>query len=247
MELVKPSKVSLLKEQFKLKTKISLGNFMQLAIIEIIMLLLSLFNNVGEFMEDEIGMMRVGLHVSSQFGTFFVSLIWIFAIAIQMPGKEQRKISNSFVSSSTSHVLTDLMLVGIFSFVIAITVLTTNYLSAMILNLFFNRDFIVGYIIGNAPIVFLANLLTMAIVALAVGSFAYVMGVLNQISKLSLTGVAIVLVVIFKGFIISIIERVINATWQISSVILFNVPFLVVAIISIYVACFLSNKLEVKE
>ncbi|MFJ8264100.1 hypothetical protein ACIQ4I_19500 [Rummeliibacillus sp. NPDC094406] len=244
MELVKPSKMYVLKKQLTLKIQMHISSFMQLVIIELVMLLLTSYGgSMGEGTSSDNMIIDFKIHVPTVM--FIITLFWLFVVILQLPSKEQRKIGSQFSYSSTNHVVGDLLLIGLFSLTIALTTSMANYLQAMIRNLVFGAEYIIGYTLWNAPVVFFNNLFTMTVIALAVGTFSYVISILSQISKWSIVGGA-ALVLIFKSSMFHMYGTFLENIKSSSNSLLFDIPFLIISLISMCIAYLMSNKLEVK-
>ena len=244
MELVKPSKIHVLKNQLKFKMKMLISSFVQLVIIEIVILLLTAYGgSMGEGTGDNI--LNLNFRINVPTFMFIITLFWLFVVVIQLPSNEQRKIGSQFGYSSTSHVIGDFFLIGLFSLTIAISTSMSNYLQAMIGNLFFGAEYIVGYTIWNTPTVFFSNLFTMTFIALAVGTFSYAISLLSQISKWPLA-IGITLIVVFKNSIFNMFGMFLENIKSSPNALLFDIPFLIISLISMCIAYSISNKLEVK-
>lgn len=245
MELVSPFKRDVLKELLKFKLKTHIGSFLQLIITEIVILTLTIYSGSGG-MGTSIDNINLDFTLRVPNFLFIITLFWLFVACIQLPRKEQRKAVSTMIYNNSYRVISDVLLIAIFSVTIAFTTTMSNYLQVMIDHLFLHSEYIVGYTIWNAPIVTFNNLLTMSVIAFAFGTLSYVFCIITQVSKRLLV-LVIAFLLIFKDHILNLLVAFFKMVEPFANVWLFNIPFITLSLIFVIIAYVMSKEMEVEE
>lgn len=231
------------KELFTIKVESHIRAFFHLILIELVFICLTIGN--GTIADsDSVGNLNITFIFSMPVIAYVFSLFWIFAISLKMPTNEGINTSaNGF--SVRAHLLADFLLLLVISLTIGLTMLLSNYLEIMLVDLLKQDSIIMGYTIWNAPSVFLANFLTMSIVAFSVGCLGYALHALYHASlPLFILLVAIVLLPI-NYYIDSLYGFLRNGIFS-QEAFLFNLPFLGLSLLCIGLVYLLRDKREVK-
>lgn len=235
--------------------KYKLRSFIWILPSMMVIQLIGMFFSLGSTMSTGggNGVYSINLSYFSSNAVIIFTILWIFLISLQITSVTYRENEFMFIRNKTSNVFSDVLFLMTASIIGTATALLSEYLVANIRYYIFGMVDLFGEGAAPAFLEIIYGIVALALMLFAFSMLGYLIGVLVQISKLFI----VIIPAVFIGSIYlseqmniygeNFMMQLFQFYFQEPNFLLFVLKFILSALVFMFIALGLSQRLEVRK